>query len=165
MHTALMQAQFQHILDSAFTFGSDFLSFIVLTVLVLLFSVYFGRDRFAPLIAGLYAALAVYQAFPYTPSFIDGPLPKIILYIVLSALGFFAFSGLSYFMARAGGSFFSSLLLSIVVAGFVLAISIHILPVSDVYHFASATQALFASNQAFFWWLAAPLAALFFFGR
>lgn len=155
---------FQDVINWLFAFGHDFLAFIVLAGLALLFSFYFGRDRFAPLIAGLYAALALYTAFPYS-GMLSGPYMKIGLYIVLTIIGFLAFYGLSFFLARSTSEIFSQIVLSILVAGFVLAISIHVLPVQDVYHFTPATAALFASNQSFFWWLAAPLVGLFFLGK
>jgi hypothetical protein len=147
-----------------FAFVHDFLPFIVLAGLALLFSFYFGRDRFAPLVAGLYAALALYTAFPYGSS-ISGPYLQIGLYIVFTIIGFLAFYGLSFFFARSSTEFFTQLILSILVAGFVLGISIHVLPVQQIYHFTDATKALFASDQAYFWWLAAPLVGIFFFGK
>ncbi len=162
-----MQNGFQGLLNQILSFGSDFSAFIVLTVVVMIFALYFGRDRLAPLVAGLYAALGLYTAFPYfsTLSFLDSPQMKIALYLVLAALGFIVFSGLSYFMAAHSGGFFAELVIAILIVGFLLAISIHVLPVQNVYTFTSATKALFASDQLFFWWLVAPLAGLFFLSR
>jgi len=153
-----------HLTSWLLAFFHDFLPFIVLTGLALLFSFYFGRDRFSPLIAGLYAALALYSAFPYG-SILTSPYMKIGFYIALTVVGFLAFYGLSFFFARSSTEFVSQLILSILVAGFVLAISLHVLPAQDVYHFTDATKALFASDQAYFWWLAAPLAGVFFLGK
>ena len=146
------------------SFGTDFFSFIVVAGIVLLFAVYFGRDRIAPLIASLYAALALYEAFPF-PTMIQGPYLHIGLYLLFTVLLFVAFSGLSYFMAARSGSFLAEIIMAVLIAGFVLAISIHVLPVQDIYTFTSATKALFTSNQMFFWWLIGPLAGLFFLGR
>ncbi|MBI3573457.1 hypothetical protein HY090_00210 [Candidatus Kaiserbacteria bacterium] len=156
---------FQHLLDLLLSFSADFIAFIVLTVAVMLFALYFGRDRLSPLIAGLYAALALYTAFPYTLSLLSGPYMKIGLYLVFAVLGFITFSGLSYFTAAHSGGFLTELIVAILIAGFLLAISTHVLPVQDIYTFTPATKALFASDQAFFWWLFAPLAGLFFIGR
>ncbi len=152
-------------LDILLGFGSDFFAFIVVTVVILLFALYFGRDRLAPLIASLYAALALYTAFPYSPSFLSGPYLQIGLYLLFTLLAFVTFSGLSYFMAARSGGFLAELIIAALTAGFVLAISIHVLPVQDIYSFTDATKALFASDQSFFWWLAAPLVGLFFLGR
>ena len=146
-------------------FFGDFVSFIVIFFAVLFFALYFGRDRIAPLIAALYAALALYVAFPYMAPLGGNPYLEIGVYVIMAVLGFMTFSGLSYFMAAHSGGIFSEVVISILVAGFILAISLHTLPVKDVYTFSAATQALFASPQAFFWWLVAPLAGLFFLGR
>ncbi|MDO8523941.1 MAG: hypothetical protein Q7R74_01795 [bacterium] len=153
------------ILDILLGFGSDFFAFIVVAVVILLFALYFGRDRLAPLIASLYAALALYTAFPYAPAFLSGPYMQISLYLFFVLISFVTFSGLSYFMAARSGGFVAELILAILTAGFLLAIAIHVLPAEDIYSFTAATKALFASNQSFFWWLVAPLAGLFFLGR
>jgi len=163
--TSNIQSQLHNLSSLITGVGSDFFAFIILTAIFLGFSFYFGRDRFAPLIAALYAALALYVAFPFTFSFLNGPYPHIALFAGLVLLGFIAFSGLSYFMAQQSSGIIGSLMLSAIIAGFVLAISIHVLPVQDVYTFTDATKALFASNQAYFFWLLAPLAGLFFIGR
>ena len=149
------------------SFSTDFFSFIVLTVIILLFALYFGRDRIAPLIAALYTALALYQAFETLPyaSMVVGPYMQIGLYLVFAGLLFIAFSGLSYFMAARSGGFFAEIIMAVLIAGFLLAIAIHILPVQQIYTFTDATKQLFASSQSFFWWLVGPLAGLFFLGR
>lgn len=157
--------QLQSFLNQTFALGADFLPFIVLIVLALLFSLYFGRDRFAPLIAALYAAMALYMAFPYALSFLESPYMKILFYGVLAALAFVAFSGLSYFMARNSGEFFSQLVLSILAAGLLLAILMHVLSAGQIYAFSPSTRSLFSSGQSFFFWLAAPLVGLFFLSR
>lgn len=146
------------------SFGADFLSLIIVTAVILAFALYFGRDRIAPLIAALYAALTLYTAFPF-PSMISGAYMHIGLYLLFVVILFTAFSGISYFMAARSGSFIAELIMAVLIAGFVLAISIHILPVQDVYTFSTATKDLFLSDQYFFWWLVAPLAGLFFIGR
>ncbi len=149
-------------------FGSfffDFISFIVVAAAVFLFALYFGRDRLAPLIAGLYTALGLYAAFPYMTALGGNADLEIALYVILAVLGFIAFSGLSYFMAAHAGGLLGEVIMSVLIAGSILAISIHVLPVEHVYVFTTATKSLFASNQAFFWWLVAPLAGLFFIGR
>ena len=143
----------------------DFVSFIIVAFLVLFFALYFGRDRLAPLIASLYAALALYAAFPYMDVLGDNPYFKIGLYALFAFFGFVIFSGLSYFMAAHSGGFISEAVMSVLIAGFILAISMHVLPVENIYTFSAATRAFFASNTAFFWWLVAPLAGLFFLGR
>lgn len=164
--TTLPQANdaIQNLWSQLMSFSTDFFSFIVVAGVILLFAVYFGRDRIAPLVAALYASLALYEAFPF-PTMIQGPYLHIGLYLLFAVILFIAFSGLSYFMAARSGSFIAEIIMAILIAGFVLAVSIHVLPVQDIYTFTSATKELFASSQSFFWWLIGPLAGLFFLGR
>lgn len=157
--------QLKSVTDTVFGFGTDFLAILVVAALVGAFALYFGRDRLTPLIAALYAAIPLYSAFPFTLSLLDNPYMKIGLYFVFALIGFVTLSGLSYFMASDSIGFLRVTVLSILTAGLLIAIGVHVLPVEKVYSFTPSVRTLFASNQAFFWWLAAPLIGLFFFGR
>jgi hypothetical protein len=147
-------------------FGTDFFAFVIVAGAVAGFAFYFGRDRLMSLIAAIYSAVVLYQAFPYgnlLPS--HNPPVMIGLFIALAIAGWLGFSGLSFFLAKSTGSPLGTLVLAVAVAGLLLAIAIHVLPVQDLYTFSEPTKALFATDQEYFWWLAAPLVALFFFGR
>jgi hypothetical protein len=151
--------------DIVIQFGTDFLAFIVIAALVAAYAFYFGRERLMTLIAGLYAAIPLYQAFPFFDMLPDTPYVKIGFYIAFALAGLIAFSGLSAFLARSSSSFLGTGVLSVLTAGLALAVAIHVVPIEEVYTFSGPTLALFSSDQAFFWWLLAPLAGLFFFGR
>ena len=157
---------FRALTDFIIGFGIDFIAFIIIAGLIAAYAFYFGRDRLVALIGGLYAAVLLYQKFPYG-SFLpaDNPYIQIGLYVGFTLVAMIAFSGLSFFLARSTSSFLGTAILSIVTAGLILAIGIHILPVQQLYTFSAPTLALFSSDQSFFWWLVAPLAGLFFFGK
>lgn len=155
----------QSAIDIVIAFGADFFAFIVIAAALATFSFYFGRDRLMALIAGLYSAVLLYQNFPYSSFLPADPYVQIALYVALAFLGVIAFSGLSAFLARSTSSFLGTGILSVTTAGMLLAVAIHVLPVQEVYTFSGPTLALFASPEMFFWWLAAPLAGLFFFGK
>lgn len=144
--------------------GTDFFAFAAMAAVIAAFAFYFGRDRFMPLVAALYAAIPLWQVFPWREA-ITTPLVSIALYLGLTVVALIAFSGLAAFLAGGSVGFLKLTILSALTAGMVLAIAVHILPVSELYTFSAPTLALFASDQAFFLWLAAPLAGLFFFGR
>ncbi|MFQ5540811.1 MAG: hypothetical protein ACE5F4_01010 [Candidatus Paceibacteria bacterium] len=154
----------QFTVDLLLAFAVDFLAFIVIAGAVALFALYFGRDRIVPLTAALYAAIPLYVAFPYT-EFVTTPLVHVALYIVLTLLALIAFSGLSAFIASGSLGLVKLAIISGAIAGMLIAISIHILPVEELYTFSAPTRALFESGEAFFLWLLAPLAAIFVFGR
>ncbi len=155
----------QSAVDLVITFGTDFFAFIVIAAIVAAFSVYFGRDRLISLIAALYTAVVLFEKFPFNSLLPAGPYIQIGLYFAFVLAALVAFSGLSAFLARSTSSFLGTAVLSITTAGMLLAVGIHILPVQQVYTFSAPTLALFASDQMFFAWLAAPLAGLFFFGK
>lgn len=154
----------QFAVDFLLDFATDFLAFIVIAAAVAAFAFYFGRNRIVPLAAAFYAAIPLYIAFPFS-QFITTPLLHVALYAALAFLAFVAFSGLASFVSDGNLGFIQLAFLSAAIAGMLIAVSIHILPVEDVYTFNVATRALFESSQAFFFWLLAPLAAIFVFGR
>lgn len=154
----------QWTVDFVIHVGTDFFAFVAVAAVIAAFAFYFGRDRFMPLIAAFYAAIPLWQAFPWLV-YITTPLLSIALYLGLVVVALIAFSGLSAFLAGGSVGFLKLIILSALNAGMALAIAVHILPVDELYTFSAPTLALFSSDQAFFLWLAAPLAGLFFFGR
>lgn len=146
-------------------FGTDFFAFIIVAAAVSGFAFYFGRDRLMSLIASIYAAVLLYQKFPYGSYVPDGPWYEIGIFALFVVVALIAFSGLSFFLARETSSFLGTAALSIATAGLLLSIAIYILPVQQLYTFSAPTMALFSSAESFFLWLLAPLVALFFFGR
>lgn len=152
--------------DLVVAFGTDFFAFIVVAGVIMGLAFYFGRDRLLALIAGVYAAIPLYQAFPYDGILPPGGAPvEIGLFLAFVAIGTLAFSGMSFFLAKSDSSLIGSATMSVATAGLLLAVGIHILPLEELYSFSAPTRALFESAEAFFWWLLAPLAALFFFGK
>ncbi|MFA5877099.1 MAG: hypothetical protein WC880_01920 [Candidatus Paceibacterota bacterium] len=157
--------RFHAALNFIIGFGHDFLPFIIVAALVAAFAFFLGRNRLMPLIAAIYTAVPLYLFFPFQTALLQDHYIAIALYLLFVFLSFVAFSGLSFFMASAPRSFLRVGAMSILVAGALLAIGIHVLPLEQIYVFNPATKALFSSNQSFFWWLLAPLAGLFFLER
>jgi len=164
MPTQDLGGALQYAVDFFIHFATDFLAFIVIAAVIAGFAFYFGRERIVPLAASFYAAIPIYMVFPYT-EYITTPLLHVALYLVISFLALTAFSGLASFVAGGSLGFIKLLVLSAAVAGMLIAVSIHILPVEQLYAFSEPTRALFVSSEAFFFWLLAPLVAIFVFGR
>lgn len=55
-----------------------------------------------------------------------------------------------------------ALLISFTTSGLLFSYIFHIFPGRSVFTFSPIIQSLFASNNAFFWWLILPIVALFF---
>ena len=154
----------QNITGLIFSFGSDFFAFLAIVALVAAFAFYFGRDRLVPLIAGTYAALALYTAFPYFGAIGASPYVLIGLFVLFVLLATLALSGIAGFFSGGGIGFIKVAGLSILASGLLMAIAIHNLPMAQVYTFSAPTLALF-SNDFHFWWLVAPLVGAFFLGK
>ncbi len=146
-------------------FATDFFAFLVVAAVVAAFAFYVGRDRIVPLIASLYASIPLFVYFPYDTSAFGGIIVTLALWVTFVLLGLVAFSGLSAFIASGSVGLIKMLALSAATAGLIIAIGVHILPVQTIYSFSAPTLALFNSTEAFFFWLVAPLAGIFLFGR
>lgn len=153
------------LLSTALHVGTEFLAFIVLAAIVAAFGIYFGRDRILPLLAGLYAAIPLYQLFPFGADLLQDPLLAVALYIILALLVMTAFSGLSSLFPSQSGGLISLVILSALTAGMLIAISIQILPVENLYTFSTATKALFDSAITAYLWFIAPIVGIFFLSR
>ncbi len=158
-------ALLSNIFTTATDFAGDFFPFLVLTAVIAFLAFYLGRNRLMPFIAGLYAAIPLYQNFPYDLSEFGGAPVSLALYVVLALAAMLAFSGLMNFLADGTMGPLKLLVLSGLTAGMLLAVGIHVLPLKEVYVLGPAVQAWFQSDTAFFWWLVAPIAGLFFLGK
>lgn len=162
--TPLIGGALQSAVDFFIGFGSDALIFIAIAAIIAAFSFYFGRDKLVPLIAGVYAAIPLYTYFPYTGLLGGDPYLSIGLFLGFAFLGSVAFSGLAMFMASTGIGFLKVTALCLLTAGLIMALAINLLPAAQIHTFSAPTLTFF-SSQVFFWWLAAPVAGVFLFGK
>lgn len=148
--------------DFFVAFGSDVFIFLALAAAVAVFAFYFGRDRLVPLIAGCYAALALYSYFPFESILGGNIYLEAGLYLVFMFVGLIAFSGLASWVPSSGTGFVKVLLLSAVIALFMIALAVNIFP--GLWPWSTPTLALFAHDRLF-WWVLAPLIGVFLLGR
>ncbi len=146
-------------------FSADFLGFVVVAAGVAAFAFYFGRNRIVPLVAALYASIPLFLLSPFDLTPYGGVIVQVAFWVLLVLLGMVAFSTLASFMASVSTGFVNVVVLSVATAGLVLAIAINVIPIQTFYTFSPATLALFDTPQGVYFWLIAPLAALFVFGR
>jgi hypothetical protein len=163
---------FGSVASSALVFFSNFLVFIVLVSILLLFALKEGRAKFFALIISFYVGYALYTLCPFTQSIVsmggDSGVSKasiaVGLYLILTTL--------SYIIVRrvSGGSYTSMhaiplFILTVITAGFLLALAYNLFSISAVYNFSKSLEMLFAPKQYFFWWFLAPLVGLFVFAK
>lgn len=147
----------------------DFVAVLAILVALFLFAWYVGRGPFVSLLLSLYGAFAVYSLFPYMAYLPSTPA----LTAFLAAGALYATLALAFYIVlrRFIVSEFlyigvlSLLALSLLGAGFILAIAYHSFGLAAVLHLPTAVSGLFAAKQYFFWWFIAPLVGLFFLAR
>ncbi|MHB8913497.1 MAG: hypothetical protein ACYC4I_00595 [Minisyncoccota bacterium] len=158
-----------HTALSAWSFASDFLIVIVLLAVLFLFAQYVGRGPFVAMLLSFYGAYALYVVFPYMSY-----LPKVPpLTALLAHVGLYAALALAFFIILRRMivsdflyiGIFGRAVLSFLGAGFLLALAYHVFPVTDLYQFTPAVDALFAPKAYFFLWFVAPAVGLFFLAR
>jgi len=149
--------------------ASDFLIVIILLAVLFLFAWYVGRGPFVAVLLALYAAYAVYIAFPYMSYLPSAPATTALL----AHIGLYvAFTIAFYIVLRRVVvsdflyiGIFGLIALSLLGAGFIVALLYHVFPISSIYHFSPAIDTLFAPKEYFFWWFVAPAVGLFFLAR
>lgn len=154
---------------SAWAWGSDFLMVLVLFGLLFLFAWYMGRGPFVALLISLYVGYALYSVFPfmsYAPT--SPPLAALATALALYVAG----TGIAYLVLRRAVvsdfiyvGLFGLAFLSLLAAGFLIALAYHVFPVASVYTFTPAIDFFFAAKEYFFWWFIAPLIGLFVLAR
>jgi hypothetical protein len=153
---------------SAWALANDFLIVLVLFILLFLFAQVMGRGPFVALLVSLYAGYAVYNVFPYT-SFIptEPPMTAFLANVALySALTFVFFLILrrviiSDFLYI---GVFGLAILSLMGAGFLVAVASQIFSLTSFYTLTPAIAELFVPSY-FFWWFAGPAVGLLFLAR
>jgi hypothetical protein len=154
---------------SVWHIASDFLVLIVIFFVVFLVAWRVGRGFIVSLLISLYVGYALYSIFPYA-SYLPADSPVIAL--ISSLAVFIAITVVAFLILhRAIVSDFISIgvvgliILSLLGAGFLLALAFHAFPIRAIYDFSPAISALFAPNEYFFAWFVAPLLGLFFIVR
>lgn len=147
----------------------NFLILLVLAAVFFLFCRYAGRGPFVALLLSLYAAYAIYVAFPYASLLPSAPA---LTAIIVHAALYFALIFVFYLILRRVVvsdflyiGLFGLIALSFLGAAFLIALAYHVFAVTDIYHFNTALAALFEPDQYFFWWFIAPAVGVFFLAR
>ena len=148
---------------------SGFLIVIVPALVLFYIGWYVGRGQLVAILLALYAAYALYVAFPYTGILPSAPpitalATRLALYLGLVFLFYII-------LRRVVVSDFLYIgilglaLLCVLGATFLVALAYHVFPVVDVYQFNPALNMVFAAKQYFFWWFIGPAIGLFFFAK
>ncbi len=150
---------------NSWSIGSNFIILAVLTVAFILLS-YRSRAGIISLIVAFYIGYAIYLVFPYTKMIVDAGGSSMMKAVISISVYLLACIVPYLFIERlvSGGigvlSVFPRFGLSFLAAAFLMALAYHVFPVSHIYTFPEPMNSLFAPDQYFFWWFAAPLVGL-----
>ncbi len=129
-----------------------------------------GRYVIVNIIFALYLALLVALKFPYFDFFLTAGNPKSNAIVMIVIFAVFTVLGIMLFRRHIPGDdyesafqhFWTKVLLAAMATILVMAYSYQELPVTELFTPGSPIQSLFGPEDNFFWWLIAPLIALFF---
>lgn len=148
---------------------------IVIAVIVALFafSLRYGKDRIIALILALYLGLLAFLYFPYGEQVVGAVpiggsdvLPQTLLFMVFVLVAYIAvYRSIMAEFPRGSVRYVQAGVLALAAAALLLAFSYIILPLASAYELDIPVEGLFENKDYFFWWLVAPLLAIFFFGR
>ena len=149
-------------------------NFVVLLVLTGIIYMLTMRKGGAVLIAfnfSLYVGYALYMVFPYRDSIVGiGATPMVnaalavLLFAVATAPALLLTLRLT--PSQYGRlSIFQSFPLSLLAAGFLMALAYHVFDISNIYSFSDPLNQIFAPEGYFFYWFVAPLVGLWFLAR
>jgi hypothetical protein len=151
-------------------FFGDFLSLIILVGIIAAYGFYLGKEKVVSLVLALYAGTLAYLHFPYmkslTVSFgkVSSKFLLFVAFVAVFHIVFNKFISPSFSVSKAkdwGGL----AVMSILAGAVIVVILYHILPFSGMYSLTLAISSLFASQDAVFYTLVAPVVALFFIYR
>jgi len=143
----------------------NFLILIALTVLFILIS-YHSRAGIISLSISFYMGYALYLVFPYSKDIIaagGSPIVKAVISIgIYAACCAIPFMFVERLVKGGIGviSVFPRFGLSFLSATFLLALAYHVFLINNIYAFPEPINSLFAPDQYFFYWFAAPLVGL-----
>ncbi len=152
----------------------DILFFSILFGGLFGFGLRYGVNKIFTLIVSLYFVAFVSHQFPYTEKLIgsqigDVKLTALIigLFLVFFAVIYIIFSRImrATFSLSGRGRWFEVAILCLVTTTLIVAFLYHVFPLQSMYDFSDSIDSLFASSEAFFWWLVAPIAVVFFVGK
>lgn len=149
--------------------AGDFAIVLVLVAILFLFAWYIGRGPFVGVLLALYTAYAVYTIFPFMEYLPTTPA----LTAFLAHVGLYVGFTLAFYIVLRRVivsdflyiGIFGLLVLSLLGAGFLLALAYQVFDVTQIYTFSPTIDTLFAAKEYFFWWFIAPALGLFFLAR
>lgn len=150
--------------------SSDVIIIIAVSVVLFWFATHYGKRTMITLMLSLYAAFVLFTVFPYEEyvrSIVGESFNSLALSFGIFFVFFIFFSLVIHriicaeYTSSGVRRWFEAAVLSAVTTTFLLALSYHIFPIEEIYNFGAPIDALFASEELFFWWLIVPFFGMF----
>jgi len=156
---------------TAWLWVGNFVVLLILTAIIYMFTMRKGGAVLIAFNLALYIGYALYIVFPYRDSIVGigaTPLVEASLAVILFAIATMPplLLALRLTPSQYGRlSIFQSIPLSLLAAGFLMALGYHVFDISNIYTFSDPLNQLFAPEGYFFYWFVAPLIGLWFLAR
>lgn len=149
--------------------STDMMIIIGVTLVLFWFATHFGKRSMIAVMLSLYVSYALFAVFPYEDyiaSLIVEEIPPLLLSGGVFLVLFIVFSLVIHRVVCAEYTsgirrWFEAAILSTVTTVFLLALSYHVFPIEELYDFGAPIDALFATEELFFWWLIVPFFGIF----
>jgi H+/Cl- antiporter ClcA len=130
-----------------------------------------GKKKLLGALFALYVAILLFANFSYLDFFapdediLDIFLFRMAGFAILVILLAILFNKTIFLGPERKKRWWQVFVLSFLEVGLLMSALIQLLPAKNLFDFSPAVETLFASEDAFFWWLILPLPALFFIVR
>ena len=163
-----MPTQFESVAALMSNPSWDIVALLIFVALGFVYGVWGGRGRLVAVLFALYASKLLFDSAWFLERFIGG-FPASQLFMVRAGVFAVLVAALSIVFAKSfsgrvmvGERWWQMFLLSFLEVGVAARILFSILPSRELYTFSPLVELLFASPNALFWWLLAPVPALYF---
>jgi hypothetical protein len=152
----------------------DTIILIIIFFILFVYGIKFGKRKIISLMLSLYASIPIVYFFPYLQEIsFFGDTDKAVLYsqiglfvLVIVLINVVLSRIVSFELYHRGlRRLIENGFLALASGGLLIAISYHIIKISELYDFAGPIDVIFASSTLFFWWTVAPIIVIFFTTR
>lgn len=147
----------------------DIVAIFVFLSVGFFYGLWAGRARILAFLFSLYVSGFLFENFYYLDKIVKGGTMierfwfEALIFLFLAVVLTFVFSSIFEPSFDTGPkNWFKSFLLSFSSTGLLFSYLFHVFPAKGVFTFSPLVQSLFASDNAFFWWLFIPLISIFF---
>ncbi len=142
------------------SFSSDAIIILAIIAIGSAYAYFMGKGRGISLLLSFFPTALIFLYFPFLKTsevILQIVVFLVILFAINTVMNRFISSNFPYSKIR---TIFEAIVIGILLGGFLLLTSYHLINIDSLYNFSSWTDALFAKNTLFYW-LIAPFIGMF----